>query len=189
MPGRASPALLIVDVQEAMDDPKWGRRNNPELLPNLQRVLGRWRSAGAAVFLIADDEPNPESPYHPGRPGNDFKPEVAPLAGERVVRKTSGDAFEGTDLEAMLRADGIDALVIGGFMTNMCVAATVTSASRRGFRVRVLSDATATVGESDLAGRWTEAQEVHRRALEALRDESVQVIETAEAIRLVQQPS
>ena len=169
-------ALLVVDVQEAMDDPRWGRRNNPELLPNLGRLLAAWRERGWPVVIVADDEPNPESPYHPGKPGNAFKAEVAPREGEYVVRKTTGDAFAGTELEEVLRLEGVGEVVVGGFMTHKCVAATVRGAAERGWRVAVVVDATAAVGEGELS-----AEEVHARALRGMETEA-RVLMTGELV-------
>ena len=98
-----SVALLIVDVQNAMDAPVWGERNNPDLIPNLRSVLDRWRELGLPVYWVADDSTNPDSPYYPGQPGNEFKEELSPTGGERVVRKNTGSAFAGTALEETLR--------------------------------------------------------------------------------------
>jgi len=178
-------ALVIIDVQNAMDSPQWGKRNNPELIPNLRRVLERWRELGWPAYLIADDSPNPDSPYHPGQPGNDFKHELAPVDGEHVVRKTTGSAFVGTGLEFQLRQAGHQTLVVGGFMTNKCVEATVRGAGDLGFTVYVLADGTATVGQSDRRGHWLEADDVHERALSNMRARHTHVIDVEELLARV----
>ena len=178
-------ALVITDVQNAMDSPVWGERNNRELVPNLRRVLERWRELGWPVYLVADDSPNPGSPYHPGQPGNEFKAEFAPIDGEHVVRKKTGSAFVGTDFELRLRRAGHQTLVVGGFMTNKCVEATVRAAADLGFAVYVLADGTATVGQSDRRGRWWEADDVHNLALADMQAESTHVIDTEELLTRV----
>lgn len=184
-PLNRNTALVIIDVQNAMDAPEWGERNNPALVPNLQRVLKRWRELGWPVYLVADDEPNANSPYHPGQVGNEFKTEVAPVPGEHVVRKTTGSAFIGTDLEARLRRARHQTLVVGGFQTNKCVEATVLVARDLGFLVYVLADGTATVGQSDRRGRWWNADDVHNLALADLQSESTQVIDVEELLTRV----
>jgi hypothetical protein len=70
----ARAALLIIDVQKAIDAPyhaKHGPRNNPSAESNIGRLLFAWR--------------------RDGRP-------VAPMLGETIVPKRTNSAFIGTDL-------------------------------------------------------------------------------------------
>ena len=175
-------ALLIIDVQQAMDSPVWGARNSPELISRLRSVLECWRELRWPVYFVADDSTNPNSPYYPGQPGNDFKPELAPLDGEPIVRKSSGSAFVGTDLEAQLRGAGHQILVVGGFMTNKCVESTVRVAADLGFAVYVLADGTAAVGQIDYRGRWWDADDVHHLALANMRGERTRLIDVAQLL-------
>ena len=34
-----STALIVIDVQKAIDDPRWGRRNNPQAEENIARLI------------------------------------------------------------------------------------------------------------------------------------------------------
>lgn len=43
-------ALLIIDVQKAIDHPRWGRRNNPEAELRIAQLLDAWRKAGRPVI-------------------------------------------------------------------------------------------------------------------------------------------
>jgi nicotinamidase-related amidase len=167
-----------------MDAPKWSERNNPALVPNLRRVLERWRNLRWPVFMVADDDRNPDSPYHPGQPGNDFKAELAPIEGEQIIRKTTGSAFIGTDFESRLRSPGYHTLVVGGFQTNKCVEAAVLAARDRGFTVFVLADGTATVGKADRSGWWN-ANDVHQRALADMQSDTTHVIDIEELLTRV----
>ena len=65
-------------------------------------------------------------------------------ARRRVVDKSAYSAFDGTDLESILRDKGRDTVVIVGISTNVCCESTARDAFARGFRVITLSDATAT---------------------------------------------
>ncbi|HEX05180.1 MAG TPA: cysteine hydrolase [Bacteroidetes bacterium] len=64
-----------------------------------------------------------------------------------VIKKSSYDAFLGTDLESRLKDQGISQVVICGVMTHLCVETTARSAFCRGFNVWLPVDATATISE------------------------------------------
>jgi len=63
-----------------------------------------------------------------GTPGHAFVRELAPDAGELVVRKHRSSAFWGTNLELLLRSNGIKTVVIGGCSTEGCVESTARDA-------------------------------------------------------------
>ncbi|MEM7199804.1 MAG: isochorismatase family protein [Planctomycetota bacterium] len=146
------------------------------------RVREHWRAAGWPTFLIADDSTDPHSPYAPGQPGHDFHPELAPHASDQVVHKSAGGAFSGTDLATRLRQGGLQTLVVGGFMTNRCVATTVHAGADLGFEIIVLGDGTATVGLTDRRGRTWCADDVHELALADLAATAGVRVCTSEAL-------
>jgi nicotinamidase-related amidase len=114
-------ALLIIDLQNAIDHPSWGERNNPDAEANVAALLQQWRTTRRPIYHIRHDSTDPQSHYRPGQPGNDFKPEVRPLPSETVIAKQTTSAFIGTDLEARLRALGQNLLVVAGVITNNSV--------------------------------------------------------------------
>jgi len=61
-----------------------------------------------------------------------------------VLEKTRYDAFYDTNLEEVLKKNGIRQLAITGAMTNLCCESTARSAFDRGFEVFYLVDAMAT---------------------------------------------
>lgn len=75
-----------------------------------------------------------------GEPGHDIISELYPVDGEPVIDKPGKGAFYNTDLEALLRARGIDTLLVCGVTTEVCVNTTVREANDRGFRCIVLAD-------------------------------------------------
>ena len=181
-------ALLIVDVQRAIDDPSWGVRNNPDAEANIAALLAAWRAAGRPIFHIKHNSIEPRSTYRPGQPGNDFKPAAAPLPGETVIEKQTNAAFIGTDLEAGLRRADIATLVIAGVITNNSVEATARMAGNLGFDTFVVSDATATFGRTDLRGKVWPADDVHWLALSNMDGEYARVVSTAQLLALVDPP-
>jgi nicotinamidase-related amidase len=175
-------ALVVIDLQKAIDHPSWGERNNPEAEKNVAALLAAWRANGRPVYHIRHDSREPGSHYRPGQRGHDFKPETAPAAGEIVIGKQVNSAFIGTDLEARLRAAGISVLVVTGVITNNSVEATVRVAGNLGFETYLVEDATFTFGRRDWRGVWRAADEVHAMSLANLDGEYCTVVRTAEIL-------
>lgn len=174
--------LLVVDLQRGFDAPGWGRRNNPHLERHATGLLRAWRRVGRPVVHVRHMSTEPFSPLRPGQPGNDFKPETAPVPGEPVIEKRVNSAFIGTSLETDLRRAGSRGLVVIGLTTNHCVSTTVRMAGNLGFDTWVVSDATAAfdrVGPDGVAHR---AEDVHAMALSDLHGEFATVVDTAAVI-------
>jgi len=175
-------ALLVIDLQRAIDHPDWGQRNNPQAEGNIAALLASWRAAARPLLHVRHDSCQPQSHYRPGQPGHDFKLEAAPLPGETVVSKQTNSAFIGTGLEARLRAAGITTLVIAGVITNNSVEATARMAGNLGFDTFVIHDATFTFGHSDFDGVSRTAAEVHAMSLANLSGEYATIASTAEVL-------
>lgn len=68
---------------------------------------------------------------------------LAPVPGEMVVKKTTNGAFNGSNLDDLLRRTGLDTLVICGVVTSACVETTARDAADRGYGCVLVSDACA----------------------------------------------
>ncbi|WP_353810516.1 cysteine hydrolase family protein [Agromyces sp. SYSU T00194] len=138
-------ALIVIDVQQGFDDPRWGPRNAPGAEANIERLLAAWADASQPVVLVRHDSREHGSPLRPGQPGNDLRPFVAGAAHELLVTKHVNSAFHGDpDLEGWLTARGIRRIVLCGVQTNMCVETTARVGGNLGFDVTVALDATHT---------------------------------------------
>ena len=180
--------LLVVDLQLGFDQPRWGRRNNPHMEDRAAELLRAWRTAGQPVVHVRHMSTDPASPLRPGQPGNAFKAETAPVAGEAVIEKRVNSAFIGTSLEADLRRAGCQELTIIGLTTNHCVSTTARMAGNLGFATWVVSDGTAAfdrVGPDGIAHR---AEQIHAIALSDLHGEFATVLDAAAAIAALQAP-
>ena len=172
----SNAALILIDVQAGFDDPRWGRRNNPEAEQNIALLLEHWRSTSRPVLHVRHDSQTAGSVLHPSKPGNGFKQEATPIDGEAIYAKSVNSAFIGTRLEQDLRRRGISSLVIVGLTTNHCVSTTARMAGNLGFETFVVSDATATFDRMGIDGRLREAQDVHAGALSDLHGEFATVV-------------
>ncbi len=175
-------ALLIIDLQRAIDDPSWGVRNNPEAERRGLELLAAWRASGRAVFHIRHDSVEPASTYRPGQPGHAFKTGFQPQPGEPVIAKHTNSAFIGTDLDRILRAAGHLQLVVFGVITNNSVEATVRMAGNLGFDTLLVEDACFTFGRTDWHGVARTADEVHALSLANLDGEYCRVVRAAQLL-------
>lgn len=184
---------MIIDLQRAIDDPgwaRWGPRNNPGAEANVARLLAGWRRSGRPVVHVRHESREPGSTYRPGQPGVEFKPEAAPILGERVVSKHTNSAFVGTPLEGVLRDGGSHTVVLVGVTTNNSVEATARMAGNLGYDSWVVDDATATFARPDYHGRLRTADEVHAMALANLDGEYARIASTAQILaRLTEMPT
>lgn len=178
-------ALIIIDVQQAIDYPQWARwgpRNNPQAEDNIAQLLAAWRATPRPIIHIRHMSREANSPYRPHQPGNEFKPQVMPLPHERIIEKATNSAFIGTTLEAELRAASIDTVIVTGVITNNSVEATARMAGNLGFSTIVVSDATATFARPDFNGVRRSAEEVHAMSLANLQDEYAAIMTTQEVL-------
>jgi nicotinamidase-related amidase len=149
-----SNALLVMDVQRSIVDLV---DDGSGYLPRLRRAVDGARAADIPVIyvVIALRPGFPEvgtrnralsaiaeaGLYVEGDPGTEIHPEVAPRPGDVVVSKRRASAFSGSDLDVVLRARGIDSLVLTGIATSAVVLSTLCQANDMDFGLTVLSDA------------------------------------------------
>ncbi|WP_346290696.1 hypothetical protein [Sphaerothrix gracilis] len=62
--------LLLIDLQKAIDDPRWGDRNNPQAEANIVQLLAAWRQSQMPVLHVKHMSTEPDSPYRPGQTGD-----------------------------------------------------------------------------------------------------------------------
>jgi len=138
---------------------------------------------GAPVFHVVHHG-RPGGLFDPEGPKSTIAPEVAPSAGEAIIPKGLPNAFAKTTLHDAIRASGRTELVVVGFMTHLCVSASVRAALDLGYRTTVVAGATATRDLPDPlgpAGAVQPAESVHRATLAALADRFAVVVRDAQA--------
>lgn len=109
--------------------------------PDLTDCPPSKRARGQARLRIGDPGPMGRILIL-GEPGNAIVSELAPAPGELVISKPGKGAFCRTDLERMLRQQGITHLLFAGVTTEVCVQTTMREANDRGFECLLIEDAT-----------------------------------------------
>jgi nicotinamidase-related amidase len=162
------PALLLIDLYRWVfgDRPQplleaiktWPGSCGPaawESVPHIQRLLGLARELHLPVVHVTGledsgmlgwseaahrDDGRGSTPTERRQGRYDIVEQVAPVAGEVVLRKTTPSAFNGTPLLAQLNFLGVDTLIVGGESTSGCVRASVVDGTSYRFRVIVVEE-------------------------------------------------
>lgn len=148
-----STALLIMDVQQGIVDRFGGE---PGYLPRLSAAIMAARRADLAViyvvvgFRAGYPEVSPRNKsfaaiagtgrFTEGDPAREVHPAVAPAPGDVVVTKRRVSAFTGSDLDIVLRGQGIGHLVLAGIATSGVVLSTLRQAADLDYQLTVLTD-------------------------------------------------
>ena len=164
----ARTGLVVVDLQNgfmAPDQPAEVAQAR-EIVPNVNRLARATRAAGGMVAWIqntitpdtekswtvwfdhfAREEwgPRMRQAFTLGDFGHALYAELETAEGDLRVRKTRFSALiqGSSDLDAMLRARGIDTLIIVGTATNVCCESTARDAMMLNYKVFFVSDANA----------------------------------------------
>ena len=155
-------ALLIMDVQNDQFGMLEKAGQAEGFLKNVTQVLDSARTAGILViYVVAQFRPgHPEaSPRNrfntynkaqgrlvEGSQGAEIRPEVAPLPDDIVVTKRRINAFFGTDLDGVLRANGIESIVLAGIATRGVILSSTRHAGDADYDIVILRDC---VGDPD----------------------------------------
>jgi nicotinamidase-related amidase len=175
-------ALIMVDVQKAFDDKKWGERNNLNAEENISKLLQLWRKKGWLVIHIQHTSDNLNSVFHPMNEGFAIKEIVEPIDEEVIFTKKVNSSFIGTNLEEHLIVNEISTVVITGLTTPHCVSTTTRMSGNLGFNTYLISDATAAFGLKDQNDRYYDAETIHNISLATLHDEFATILTTEQLI-------
>jgi nicotinamidase-related amidase len=153
-PGRA--ALLVMDYQVDVLTRFMTASQSADAIACVPGLLSAARNAGMMVIhvVVAFRPGHPEvSPRNTvfsslkangmmvaGSEGVAIHPAAAAREGELIVVKHRVSPFVGTDLETLLRANGIDTLVLAGVHTSGVVLSTVRQAFDLDYRLVVVRD-------------------------------------------------
>ena len=173
--------LLIVDAQREYTDGLLPLTGVQAAVDALAVLLDKARSAKAPVIHVRHKGPG--KAFNPSSTGYEIVKQLAPRDGETVVDKGLPNAFAGTELARHLAGTSRKNLIVGGFMTHMCVSATVRSATDHGFMCTVAADTVATRDLPDATnGATISAEAVNKITLAALSDRFAWIVPKAGGI-------
>jgi nicotinamidase-related amidase len=174
--------LLIIDMQhDFLDaDAPVLCADGWQIVPGIQQLATAARQAGVPIIYTQEvhratridfgRELDGAEGLHcvDGSRGVRIVDELAPQAGDSLVRKPRYSAFIGTDLPYVLNGVGVrpgDTLIITGVATDVCVHYTAADAHQHDYRVRVVADC--------VAGTSPEAHAAALQAIEYLQADSL----------------
>jgi nicotinamidase-related amidase len=179
----ANGVLLIIDAQREYTDGLLPLTGVAGAVDALATLLEKARKAGAPVVHVRHKGSPTGKAFNPTLSGFEIVKQLTPRDGEVIVDKGLPNAFAGTELAKHLAATGRKNLIVGGFMTHMCVSATVRSATDHGFMSTIAADTVATRDLPDATGGATVAADaINRITLAALSDRFAWIVPKAAAI-------
>jgi len=160
----AREALIVVDVQnDFCPGGALAVAGGDEIVAVLNRVIAEFKQAGLPVIATRDWHPQRTTHFNTyggtwpphcvqGTHGAEFHADLDLHEGAIIVSKgmeEDADSYSGFDavdargtrLADLLRARGVERLVVGGLATDYCVKQTVLDGLKKGFTVIVLEDA------------------------------------------------
>ncbi len=124
------------------------------IVPALQQRLADARSKAIPIVYACDshEADDPDFGFWPvhaleGSGGGDVWPVLAPLPGDRLVKKPTYSAFARSELAPVLEGLGADEIILTGCATELGIQATAVDALQRGYVVTIPPDSQAGVSE------------------------------------------
>lgn len=131
-------ALLVIDVQRALFTRPTPVYKAHSLIDTINALITRANLYRLPVVFIQHAN---KSFLVEGTDGWNLHPGIKPRSSDRIIKKTSGNAFQGTSLPGLLEAKNIRNVLITGLVTQGCVRATSLGAIKLGYQVFVVQGA------------------------------------------------
>ena len=149
----AQIAVLVIDMQTAFRA-LWNSEQKMLQLSNFMNFVCRMKKLGCTIVRSQHGHSKAKedggmlqtwwnSVIIEGSVDHAFMPGFEPSTGDVLIPKTRYNAFYKTDLDQILKSKGIQMVVIGGVMTNLCCETTAREAFCRDYHVVFLADGTA----------------------------------------------
>jgi len=144
-----STSVLVIDVQKGLCEGEGAAFNCSGTIARINEVTRKARAVGAPVIFIQHES---KSGYlERGTAAWQLADGLKIEGGDIKLRKTTPDAFLGTELNELLRQHGTTELVICGMHTEFCVDTTTRRALALGYPVVLVSDGHTSAGNEAIS--------------------------------------
>ncbi|MGH7845147.1 MAG: cysteine hydrolase family protein [Candidatus Binatia bacterium] len=199
---RCDPTLaciLVVDVQNDFCSSEGSCAKRGEdvsaaqaMVPRLARLIAEARAVALPIVFIKTEhsEWTDTPPWlyrrsqqkklktcRQGTWGVEFYDGLSPLPNERVVIKHRYSAFINTDLNTVLKAKGVESVLVTGVATNVCVETTARDAYMYDYYVTLVEDCSAAY-----------SAEMHKNTVKNISDHFGLVVPSPDIIALWKEP-
>lgn len=184
-------ALLIIDMQNDFirDSAPLQVPGAEAIIPNIRILRDLFRRRRLPVFHvlrvhrpdgcdveISRRELFARQPFAvDGTRGARVIDELAPEAGEYIIKKVRMSAFFDTDLDLLLRSMGVGCVVVAGIQTPNCIRTTVFDAFAYNYRTFLVEDAVGAANE-----------DVHRSNCRDMANIGTVMVKTADVEKILQ---
>ena len=177
-------ALVVVDVQnDFLPGGSLAVPHGDDVIPALNRYLAAFVRRELPIFATRDWHPPNHCSFQPyggpwpphcvaGSDGAAFAAALDLPASSTLItlkgtqpEKDAYSAFDGTDLDARLRGQGVARLFVGGLATDYCILYTVKDGLKAGYTVILLQDAIRAVNVRPGDGERAEAEMIRGGAM------------------------
>jgi ureidoacrylate peracid hydrolase len=153
-------AVIVVDlVNDFMKEGgKMVLAGGEKVIAPIQQIIEKARTRGSIIVYIKDfhraDKPDAEfiirDPHCiEGTWGAELIDELKPAKEDYIIQKRRFSAFFQTDLDLILRENKIEALIVVGVVTNICVRSTIHDAFFRGYACIVPEECVMATGDRE----------------------------------------
>lgn len=164
-------ALLVVDVQKVYTDQESEMYcvDSAKTVERVNALVHHFESQSNPVVLVRhihkvdgsdlgrmfdfSGEPEEDFNFKEGSEEVEYDERLYRPESAHEIVKNRYSSFEGTGLDKLLKKNGIDTVVICGFMTNFCCDCTARSAHDKDYYVDFVVDATGTPGTDGIDER------------------------------------
>jgi nicotinamidase-related amidase len=132
-------AVLTIDVQRGLFETTPAPGEAMATVQRINQVTAHARAMGWPVVLVQHTRQG--SALELNAQGWQLLPALQTNAKDWRIGKTTPDAFQGTELDALLHQHGVAEVVITGYASEFCVDTTVRRAAALGYAVTLIADA------------------------------------------------